>query len=306
MAAEKRQPWVKWFMSDWRSDPPLRMCSLAGRGLWMDLLAIAHEAEPYGHVLVNGKAPLVGDIARIAGATVKDVKRLLAELEGAGVFSRTSANVIYSRRMVRDKEKAETDRANGKGGGNPRLKGVDNSPDKPPDKPNTNPHDNGGVNRGDKAQKPEARSQKPEQPSSNLLSTAPPAAELPLDRLARLLKIDMTKLRRNGRWIEFPGALVEWKLQGCDVDRDVWPTIERLIARGKPIHGPSYFTDAIMRARDDRIAALPSERELWETRVEAFKLEGWWPDEPPPTGYGPKPGEPGCLCPPELLIGVAA
>ncbi len=103
--------WMKFWPADWQRDPALRMCSLAARGLWIELLSIAHEAQPYGHVLVSGRAPTPRQIAQIVGATERDVIKLLSELEEAGVFSRTAAGVIYSRRMVRDHERSEEGRA---------------------------------------------------------------------------------------------------------------------------------------------------------------------------------------------------
>jgi hypothetical protein len=45
---------MKFYPSDWRSDPMLRLCSLAARGLWMEMMCLMHEAEPYGSLLVNG------------------------------------------------------------------------------------------------------------------------------------------------------------------------------------------------------------------------------------------------------------
>jgi len=50
-----KQPWLKFFPSDWRADPALRMCSLAARGLWIEMLCLMHEARPHGSLLVNGK-----------------------------------------------------------------------------------------------------------------------------------------------------------------------------------------------------------------------------------------------------------
>jgi hypothetical protein len=116
---------MKFWPADWTGEPALRMCSLAARGLWIELLAVAHAAEPYGHVLVSGRAPSCRQIAAIAGATERDAAKLLHELEEAGVFSRTEAGVIYSRRMVRDNATREAARDFGKRGGNPRLKAVD-------------------------------------------------------------------------------------------------------------------------------------------------------------------------------------
>ena len=104
------RPWSKFYWADWRADPRLRMCSLAARGLWVELCGLAHEAEPYGHVLVESMAPTVDQLAMLAGAPRKVVVAALAELETAGVFSRTQDGVIYSRRMVRDKEREQEGR----------------------------------------------------------------------------------------------------------------------------------------------------------------------------------------------------
>jgi hypothetical protein len=139
-------PWLKFYPSDWRADPALRMCSIAARGLWMEMLCVMHEAEPRGSLLVNGKPLSQRQLAGLAGIALDEASTLISELEEAGVFSRDDDGTIYSRRIRRDEEKAAEDKANGGKGGNPGLKrGV-------------NPLDKGG----DKAQKPEARSQRPE------------------------------------------------------------------------------------------------------------------------------------------------
>jgi hypothetical protein len=134
-------PWLKFFPSDWRADPSLRMCSIAARGLWIEMLCVMHEATPRGTLRVNGKTVSDRQLAILAGC--QDVAGLLEELEDAGVFSREADGTIFSRRMMRDVEKAEQDKANGRKGGNPTLRA------------GVNPQLNGD----DKAQKPEARSQ---------------------------------------------------------------------------------------------------------------------------------------------------
>src|SRR4051812_15795604 len=87
-------PWMKFFPSDWRSDPALRMCSLAARGLWMEMLSIMHEAVPRGSLLVNGKNMGPKQLANLCGATVRETSALLKELEVAGVFSRAEDGTI--------------------------------------------------------------------------------------------------------------------------------------------------------------------------------------------------------------------
>lgn len=148
----RHAPWMKFYPSDWRADPALRTCSLAARGLWVEMLAVMHEAEPYGHLLINGQKPTWAMIATLAGAPSQTVQAAVQELKQAGVFSLTDTGIIFSRRMVRDFEKANRDKANGARGGNPNISNGVNPP--------VNPKTPRGVNPEDKAQKPEARSQK--------------------------------------------------------------------------------------------------------------------------------------------------
>ena len=102
--------WIKFWPQDWRSDPALRSCSVAARGLWFELLCIATEGQPYGHVTIAGRCPSVAQIARNVAIEIAEAETLLAELELAGVFSRTADGVIYSRRLVRDFEASATGR----------------------------------------------------------------------------------------------------------------------------------------------------------------------------------------------------
>jgi len=94
--------WLKFWPQDWQTDPGLRSCSLAARGLWIECVAIMHGADPYGHLAVNGSMPSPKRLAIMVGSTEREVERLLIELEEAGVFSRDVTGTIYSRRMVRD------------------------------------------------------------------------------------------------------------------------------------------------------------------------------------------------------------
>lgn len=114
--------WSKFYWSDWQSDPALRLCSYAARGLWMDLLCIAAAHDPIGYVAVAGRALDETSIARLTGGQESEVRALLGELDRAGVFSRDRQGRIYSRRMVKDARKAATARNQGKEGGNPTIR----------------------------------------------------------------------------------------------------------------------------------------------------------------------------------------
>ena len=114
--------WSKFVWKDWTSDAALRSCSLAARGLWMELLCLCHEGEPRGYLTIGGRAPSVGEIARLVGAHHHVVAKLLDELERRGVFSRTELGQVYSRRIVRDEAKWHASSEWGHRGGNPQLK----------------------------------------------------------------------------------------------------------------------------------------------------------------------------------------
>ena len=110
-------PWGKFYWSEWQGDSQLRLCSLGGRGLWMELLCIAARSQRYGFVLVGGRQPSIADLARVASATPEEVETYLDELDSNGVLSRDRAGRIYSRRMIREHKNHAASSKGGKKGG---------------------------------------------------------------------------------------------------------------------------------------------------------------------------------------------
>jgi len=127
----QRMAWFKFFPSDFLSDPALRLCGIAAQGLWVHCLCHMHLSERRGYLLINGKSIQPTQLARIVGESPSVIEALLAELEGAGVFSRDESGVIFCRRMVRDHAYMERQRELGRKGGNPALK-PHNSSEKAP------------------------------------------------------------------------------------------------------------------------------------------------------------------------------
>jgi hypothetical protein len=84
------------------------------------MICIMYESERRGYLLVRNRPPTTAELARNVGADADEVRTLLAELENAGVYSIVDG-VIYCRRMVRDAELSEKNKANGCKGGNPAL-----------------------------------------------------------------------------------------------------------------------------------------------------------------------------------------
>jgi uncharacterized protein YdaU (DUF1376 family) len=115
-------------------------------------------------------------------------------------------------------------------------------------------------------------------------------------------------MRRGGfTGIAFAATLEEWKAKGCDPEADVWPVIAKAAARAKAkgtlISSPRYFEIAIFEARDNRLACAPTPAEAkaaeykkFDEGMSAYMHKGWWHET-----MGPKPDEPGCKVPPEIL-----
>lgn len=103
-----KRPAFQFYPADWRKDVALRSCSVAARGLWIDMLCLAHECEPYGHLMVNGKAMTTAQIAGQIGLTASECKKLMQELIDNGVARVNEAGAIFSKRMVDDEARRET------------------------------------------------------------------------------------------------------------------------------------------------------------------------------------------------------
>lgn len=234
------QPWMKFFPSDWRSDQALRVCSLAARGLWIEMLCVMHTATPYGHLLINGSPVSDSQLAMLAGTSSNQITALVGELELAGVFSRTSKGVIYSRRMTRDEKKAVLARKNGKAGGNPNL--CKTKPNPPPD----NPPDNHAVNGEDKTQKPDSRVQKEEEGGGGAGARAQEVAE----RIAGQAGMKPTRFHA--------GKVETWLAKGYDPDLDIYPAVMEVKATmHAPIVSFNCFDNAIGRHHAARISPQP-------------------------------------------------
>src|SRR5574343_433684 len=115
-----KAPAFQFYPGDWQRDVALRSCSIGARGLWIEMICIMHQAEPYGHLVINGKPIDATELARLIGASRPEVVKLMADLESKGVYS-VEDGVIVSRRMIRDEAFRRTRAACGKLGGNPKL-----------------------------------------------------------------------------------------------------------------------------------------------------------------------------------------
>lgn len=120
-----KRPAFQFYPGDWRKDVELRACSLAARGLWIDLMCVAHDCEPYGHLVLNGKPMTMQQIAGQIGIPAAQVKKLLDELIENGVARTTEEGVIYSKRMVDDERIRNARAEGGKAGAKHGAKGAE-------------------------------------------------------------------------------------------------------------------------------------------------------------------------------------
>jgi hypothetical protein len=97
--------WAKWFWSDWAGDAALNLCSLPARGLWMALLCLAAQGEPYGTVTIKGRAVSDEELFRLLapkGTRPRQFYGWLAELERHGVATREPNGSLSSARQKKD------------------------------------------------------------------------------------------------------------------------------------------------------------------------------------------------------------
>ena len=104
---EDGRPATLWFWDDWFSSFDVRACSLAARGLWMDMLGIMARSEIMGTLTINGKQIDGTTLARIVGISEAEIQGPLSELEDNRVFSRLPDSTIINRRMFNESQRKE-------------------------------------------------------------------------------------------------------------------------------------------------------------------------------------------------------
>ncbi len=111
------RPSWQWYPSDWLSEPGLKLCDLAARGLWIDLLCNMFTMENRGELTVLEKHLGSKEIAALVGREVSEVEAALKQLIEWGVCEKSDEGCIYNRRMVRDeKQRRSKAEAGSKGG----------------------------------------------------------------------------------------------------------------------------------------------------------------------------------------------
>lgn len=90
------------YPQSWLDDAKLTHCSLAAKGMWIDLLCHMHNGDPYGHLVFNSKVLSKEDVQKLLRITNQEVfdiawqellnKKIILQEHGSGAY--------YSKRMT--------------------------------------------------------------------------------------------------------------------------------------------------------------------------------------------------------------
>lgn len=120
-----------------------------------------------------------------------------------------------------------------------------------------------------------------------------------LNRLTKLFGFDERDFTKHADNIR---VLIELKAEGCDFTTCIWPAAKQAAKSGRA-KTLSYIRPRALELRDaaKTVASMPipfegTDERGWKDRVRTFRDgKGWLPK------WGPKPDEPGCKCPAEIL-----
>lgn len=284
------KPWMKFYPRDWRGDQALRAVSLTARGLWIECLCLMHEAEPRGHLLLNGKKVAVDTLARMVGASPDEVSAAMLELQSAGVFSLARNGVVTSRRMIQDEKaanegsKAVRKRWDQTAENKQKISDPNRSVHTPPTHPPS-------------TQRPEARVQKDTFPRQQQLGGESEGSGGEGARATgsfdRTSSDDLEeRLRQAAGYEQNPapnlfvvGPIEALIAEGFDLEREILPIVRsKALAMSKPVQSWSFFVPIIREARDRGASAdvrreggaqaIESDLERARNRVEAMKRGG--------------------------------
>ena len=136
-------PFIKTYTAERLADAPLRSCSLAARGLEIELACHMARGEKHGYLLIGGLPPSVATIASLAAAAPEQVQNALDELLRVRVLCRDAEGVLFSPGVLKAQEDRTRNANNGRRGGNPNLRSrsarVEDSLDMPGDESVANP-----------------------------------------------------------------------------------------------------------------------------------------------------------------------
>jgi hypothetical protein len=114
-------PWMRFFTRDWLIDTELKRCAPLSRSVLVDLMCLASEGCPFGHLADRSGNLTVEYMASVCSATLDQFLQAIDELKQNHRLNMTDNGTLFIPKMVRDEEIREKRAAGGKLGGNPDL-----------------------------------------------------------------------------------------------------------------------------------------------------------------------------------------
>jgi hypothetical protein len=250
---------TRWFWSDWLGDQAVRRLSLAERGLWIDLLALAAAGNPTGYVCdAQGRPLTLEEIARVANAASPDeVAKLIVGIVEKGAASRDRAGRLFNRRMVRDAVLSVKRREAGRQGAARTNSIWQENPDLPRQVPRQTPQQSGKGRAAFSHHDPPL----PHEGEGHEADCAR-ASGIALSETAFLLAEDLHAAlgwdKDDPRAIGSAYTAQKWLNGGWNADLCLVTARRLVAAAGKPIKRLGYFEDAIAEAHADFTAPLPA------------------------------------------------
>ncbi len=96
------RPWFQFYARDWLDNKELARCTPTARAVLLDLMCLAHEGTPYGHLSDQVGALLDSYLASKCRISVKRFLKAIDELKEFKRISATADGILYVPRMVRD------------------------------------------------------------------------------------------------------------------------------------------------------------------------------------------------------------
>lgn len=97
-----RMPWFPLHVGDWLADSALSSVSPAARGVWIDLLCLAHQCDPRGVFATDGKPWSEERVVSAVRGNPDVTRRAFQELVEASVIRRLTVDDINVTPMSRD------------------------------------------------------------------------------------------------------------------------------------------------------------------------------------------------------------
>ncbi len=97
-----RLPWFKFYWIDWLSDSKIRRCSLAARGLLIELLCLMADSEERGYLITGNKPWSNDDIAKAVVGPTETIPKLIEELLKSKALERDSRGALIYPDMAHD------------------------------------------------------------------------------------------------------------------------------------------------------------------------------------------------------------